>query len=160
MLPVGIMARPALSQIGLKDGLARSCSRGLLPRQGPRHRAAWAWSVTRRLLAGPGAAGRDHVVVDNPAPMPVRDLNFLASKARDGTHWQCGRPRGVHLDHESVKHSASENVSGLAHGSESVWSMLKRACKGTFHRISPRHLNHHMREFAGRPNVRQSRTLA
>ena len=44
--------------------------------------------------------------------------------------------------HESVKHSVSEYVDGMAHtnGIESFWSMLKRAHKGTFHKISPKHL--------------------
>ena len=32
MFPVGIMARPMLSQIGLNDGSARSGSRDVLPR--------------------------------------------------------------------------------------------------------------------------------
>ena len=63
--------------------------------------------------------------------------------------------------HESVKHSVSEYVKGMAHtnGVESFWSGLKRAHKGTFHKISPKHLNRYVQEFAGRHNIRDHDTL-
>ena len=32
--------------------------------------------------------------------------------------------------------------------------MLKRACKGTFDKMSPKHLDRYVREFAGRHNLR------
>ena len=65
-------------------------------------------------------------------------------------------------DHESVKHSVAEYVRGMVHtnGIESFWSMLKRAHKGTFHKLSPKHLDRYVREFAGRHNVRELGTLA
>ncbi len=58
--------------------------------------------------------------------------------------------------HESVKHSVREFVRGMAHtnGIESFWSMLKRAHMGTFHKLSPKHLDRYVQEFAGRHNVR------
>ena len=64
--------------------------------------------------------------------------------------------------HDSVKHSASEYVKGDVHtnGVESFWSMLKRAQKGTFHKMSPKHLNRYVQEFAGKHNMRESGTLA
>lgn len=64
--------------------------------------------------------------------------------------------------HETVKHSVSEYVRGKAHtnGVESFWSMLKRAHEGTFHKISPKHLNRYVQEFAGKHNVRNADTLA
>ena len=66
------------------------------------------------------------------------------------------------FDHETVKHSVGEYVKGQAHinGVESFWSMLKRAHKGTFHKISPKHLNRYVQEFAGKHNVRSLDTLA
>ena len=69
---------------------------------------------------------------------------------------------GIPFDHESVKHSVSEYVDGMAHtnGIESFWSMLKRAHKGTFHKISPKHLQRYVSEFAGKHNIRNSDTLA
>ena len=70
--------------------------------------------------------------------------------------------KGVEREHEAVKHSVSEYVRGQAHtnGIESFWSMLKRAHAGTFHKISPKHLDRYVREFAGKHNVRDSGTLA
>ena len=64
--------------------------------------------------------------------------------------------------HETVKHSVSEYVRGKAHtnGVESFWSMLKRAHEGTFHKISPKHLNRYVQEFAGKHNIRDADTLA
>lgn len=64
-------------------------------------------------------------------------------------------------DHESVKHSVGEYVRGQIHtnGVESFWATLKRAHKGTFHRISPKHLNRYVQEFAGRHNMRNFDTL-
>ena len=63
--------------------------------------------------------------------------------------------------HESVNHSGLQYVRGMAHtnGIESFWSMLKRAHKGTFHKISPKHLNRYVQEFAGRHNIRDFDTL-
>ncbi|MCY4587081.1 MAG: IS1595 family transposase [Bryobacterales bacterium] len=64
-------------------------------------------------------------------------------------------------NHDTVKHSLSEFVNGDTHtnGIESFWSMLKRAHKGTFHKLSPKHLQRYVNEFAGRHNVRDLGTL-
>ena len=64
---------------------------------------------------------------------------------------------GLPFAHESVKHSVSEYVRDKAHtnGVESFWAMLKRAHKGTFHKISPKHLNRYVTEFAGKHNLRE-----
>ena len=63
---------------------------------------------------------------------------------------------GLPFDHETVKHSVGEYVREQIHtnGIERFWSMLKRAHKGTFHKISPKHLERYVEEFAGRQNVR------
>ena len=64
-------------------------------------------------------------------------------------------------DHDSVKHSLSEYVKGDVHanGIESLWSMLKRAHKGVFHKMSAKHLDRYVQEFAGRHNVRELDTI-
>ena len=66
------------------------------------------------------------------------------------------------FDHERVNHNVGEYVRRKAHtnGIESFWSMLKRAHKGTFHKISPKHLQRYVHEFAGKHNIRDSGTLA
>ncbi|MDE0629632.1 MAG: IS1595 family transposase [Bryobacterales bacterium] len=65
------------------------------------------------------------------------------------------------FNHDSVKHSLKEYVKGDVHtnGIESLWSMLKRAHKGTFHKMSPKHLDRYVQEFAGRHNVREHDTI-
>ena len=58
---------------------------------------------------------------------------------------------------QAVHHSIGEYVSGKAHvnGVESFWAMLKRAHKGTFHRLSAKHLQRYVVEFCGRHNIRE-----
>ena len=65
------------------------------------------------------------------------------------------------FDHESVRHSVGEYVSDMAHtnGVESFWSMLKRAHKGVYHKISPKHLQRYVDEFSGRHGMRERDTL-
>ena len=55
-----------------------------------------------------------------------------------------------------MKHSIRQWVSGAAHtnGIESFWSMLKRSYMGTFHKISPKHLNRYVQELVARHNIR------
>ena len=68
--------------------------------------------------------------------------------------------RGMHYSHRSVRHSVGEYVDGMAHtnGIESFWTTLKRAHKGTFHQISPKHMQRYVDEFADRHNVRRDDT--
>lgn len=63
--------------------------------------------------------------------------------------------------HAAVHHGAGEYVRGDVHinGIESFWSTLKRAHKGTFHKLSPKHLNRYVQEFVGRHNLREQDTL-
>ena len=70
--------------------------------------------------------------------------------------------RNLHeYDHQFVKHSVGEYVDGEIHinGMESFWAMLKRVHKGTFHKISKKHLDRNVTEFAGRHNIRTSDTI-
>ena len=69
--------------------------------------------------------------------------------------------RRLRRAHEAVHHRSGEYVRGEAHtqGIESFWSMLKRAHKGTFHHISPKHLHRYVNEFAGRHNIRDADTI-
>ncbi len=65
------------------------------------------------------------------------------------------------FDHETVTHSLSEYVRGDVHtnGIESLWSMMKRAHKGTFHKLSPKHLDRYVQEFGARHNLRDEDTI-
>ena len=64
-------------------------------------------------------------------------------------------------NHESVRHSVKEYVKEQVHtnGIESFWAMLKRGHYGTYHKMSPKHLNRYVGEFSGRHNHRSLDTL-
>ena len=64
--------------------------------------------------------------------------------------------------HETVQHSVREYVRGQAHtnGVESFWATLQRAHECTFHKISPKHLNRYVQQFAGKHNLRDEDTRA
>ena len=102
------------------------------------------------------------VVEDTDAPTLQ---GFVANHAASGAEVYTDDHRsykGMPFDHETVKHSVAEYVRDMVHtnGIESFWSMLKRAHKGTFHKISAKHLDRYVQEFAGKHNVRESGTLA
>ena len=69
--------------------------------------------------------------------------------------------QGLPFNRLSVKHSIGEYVKERAHtnGMESFWSMLKRAHKGTFHKLSPKHLDRYVQEFAAKHNTREMNTI-
>ena len=69
--------------------------------------------------------------------------------------------KGMPFDHASVRHSVGEYVDGMAHtnGIESFWSILKRAHKGTFHKISAKHLQRYVNEFCACHNMRDLDTI-
>ena len=62
---------------------------------------------------------------------------------------------------KAVNHSALEYVRGDVHtnGIESFWSMLTRAHKGTFHKMSPKHLDRYLAEFEAPHNMRDADTI-
>ena len=76
----------------------------------------------------------------------------------DGGQAYAGMPKVHHL---AVQHSVGEYVRGMAHtnGIESFWSLLKRGFYGTYHKISVKHLQRYVNEFAGRHNIRDLDTV-
>lgn len=67
---------------------------------------------------------------------------------------------GMPFAHEAVKHGVGEYVREMAHtnGVESFWALLKRGYQGIYHKMSPKHLDRYVQEFADRHNVRCSDT--
>ena len=63
--------------------------------------------------------------------------------------------------HRSVTHSVGQYVDGMAHtnGMESFWAMLKRGYHGTYHQLSPEHLDRYVAEFSHRHNERPLDTI-
>ena len=64
--------------------------------------------------------------------------------------------KGMPFHHEAVAHGTGEYVRGMAHtnGLESFWSLMKRGYMGIYHKMSPKHLDRYVTEFAGRHNAR------
>ena len=136
---------------------------------------------SRKLKAGRGPVGKTAVV-----GVKDRDTNTIAAKVvesvsasevvpfiegnaaygaivyTDEASIYTGLASGFNAyRHESVKHSVGEYVKGQAHtnGIESFWAVLKRAHKGTFHKLSPKHLHRYIREFAAKHNMRELDTI-
>ena len=132
----------------------------------------------KKLRAGRGGVGKTPVVgakdraTNTVSAEVVAETNaktllgFVADHAaEDATVYtdDATAYKGMPFKHESVRHSTGEYVKdmGGAHtnGIESFWSMLKRAHKGTFHKMSPKHLQRYVNEFAGRHNIRDANTI-
>ena len=130
----------------------------------------------RKGLTGRGTAGKTIVVgakdrdTNRVSATVVRDTaawtlqGFIADRTEAGAKVYTDEHQsyvGMSFDHEAVKHSVGEYVRDMAHtnGMESFWSMLKRGYAGTFHKISPKHLDRYVIEFAERHNGREDDTL-
>jgi len=62
--------------------------------------------------------------------------------------------------HNRVNHGYKEYVRGDKHTNtiEGFWSQLKRSINGTYHMVSPKHLQSYVNEFCYRYNLRNSET--
>lgn len=126
--------------------------------------------ASKKLRKGRGSVGKTAVV-----GIKDRPSNFVFAEAVDRANKKTlrkfiGRSRGkeapIYTDdssvysglknHEAVCHSVGEFVRGMAHtnGVESFWALLKRGYYGTYHKLSAKHLNRYVQEFAGRHNIR------
>ena len=125
-----------------------------------------------KLRAGRGTAGKMSVIgTKGPYSQAgtgqfVTDTNaesligFSCSTSREGAHTFTDDAKAYRAlrkaAHAAVKHSIKEYVNGEAHinGTESFWSLLKRGYYGTYHRMSPKHLQRYVYEFVGRHDAR------
>ena len=135
-------------------------------------------NATRRKLAhtGRGPAGKTAVagirdrasrhvraqVVESPDRATLHGF-IQAHVAPDATVYsdEARAYQGLPFPHQTVNHSVSEYVRDqvTTNGIESFWAVLKRAHMGTYHKISPEHLQRYVDEFAGRHNIRDHDTL-
>ncbi len=67
---------------------------------------------------------------------------------------------GLRFDHEAVQHSVGKFVRDMAHtnGIESFRRLFRRGYQGIYDKISSKHLDRYMTEFAHRYNTRNSDT--
>ena len=132
----------------------------------------------KKLRAGHGAVGKTPVVgVKDRSTNQVRarvvpgttqeDLHgFIEERVKKGASVYTDDHKGysrlwVDFKHRSVRHSIRQYVDGQAHtnGIESFWALLKRGYYGTYHRMSPKHLQRYVDEFSGRHNMRPLDTI-
>ena len=130
----------------------------------------------RKALTGRGAVGKEIVagVKDRATnlvvaqPVAVADKPTLqgivgGASAPGATVYtdEASAYQGMPFEHEAVNHGAGEYVRKQAHinGMESFWSMLKRGYHGTYHHMSPKHLDRYVTEFSGRHNDREADTI-
>ena len=129
----------------------------------------------KRLRAGRGPVGKTAVVgaknretnrvsaevVENTDAATLQ--GFVGENTAEGATVYTDEHRAYQglPNHETVRHSVGEYVNGQAHtnGIESFWSMLKRGYYGVYHKMSPKHLQRYVTEFAGRHNIRDLDTL-
>ena len=119
--------------------------------------------ASKKLRAGRGPVGKTAIVGAKDrktnkiraAVVKATDAktlqNFVADTAADGATVytdDAAAYKGMPFEHESVKHSVGEFVSGMAHtnGIESFWATLKRAHKGVYHKMSRKHLQRYVNE--------------
>ena len=122
--------------------------------------------ANKKLKAGRGAVGKAIVVGAKD-----RETNHVSATVVNGTDAKTlqgfvgdhavegatvytddhGGYQGMPFEHETVKHSISEYVNGMAHtnGIESFWALLKRGYHGTYHHMSEKHLGRYVGEFSG-----------
>ena len=132
--------------------------------------------ASKRLNAGRGTVGKAAVVGAkdrqtgkvSAAPVGATDArtlqDFVIDRTEAATTVYTDEARaydGLPRLRQAVKHSAGEYVDGMAHtnGIESFWSMLKRGYQGTYHKLSVKHLDRYVNEFAGCHNQRPLDTI-
>ena len=131
---------------------------------------------SKKLRAGRGSVGKTVVVgakdreTNHVSAAVVKGTDaktlqgFVADHAAPGATVytdDASAYKGMPFKHESVRHSTGEYVKEMAHtnGIESFWATLKRAHKGVYHKISPKHLDRYVKQFSGKHNSRSADTI-
>ena len=135
--------------------------------------------ASKRLRAGRGPVGKTAVIgvrdrtTGNVAAEVVESVSaattgaFLADHvAPTATVFSDDASAYRHLpSHETVRHSAGEYVRYLdganidTNAIESLWSTIKRAHKGVYHKLSVKHLQRYVNSFAAKRNIRDADTI-
>ena len=127
--------------------------------------STWRGTVGKAIVAGvkERESGRVHArVVPNIKRSTLHDFVREAVDVEAPVFTdELASYRGIPNPHETVNHSARQYVEGMAStkGIESFWSILKRGYHGTFHKISHKHLDRYVTEFAERHNNRPDDTI-
>ena len=131
--------------------------------------------ANKKLNAGTGGVGKvavagardratgkvNAVVVSDTKTKTLQDFVIEnAAKGADVYTDDLAAYKNIPFNHEVVKHGIKEYVNGKVstNGIESFWATFKRAHKGTFHKMSPKHLQRYVDEFVARHNFRNNDT--
>ena len=129
----------------------------------------------KRLHAGRGSVGKSIVhgildcetnqvvadVVDSPDAVTLQGRVLAATEPTAQVYTdEATAYAGIARRHVTIQHGAGEYVRDMAHtnGIESFGALLDRGIMGTFHHVSPKHLDRYVGEFAGRHNLRPADT--
>ena len=125
------------------------------------HRIREAWQDRGSVFAGPVEAdetfigGKRHNMPKSKRAQPARrggaDKTVIAGAKDRASNRIAAR---------KVPYTKDEYVRGDVgtQGIESFWSMFKRGYHGTYHHMSPKHLQRYVNEFSGRHNARDADT--
>ena len=133
--------------------------------------------ASKKLNAGRGGVGKAIVAGAkdratnqiSAAVVPENDKatlhGFIKDRVNDGAAVftdEHGAYTNLPYEHGTVAHGRGEYVDGEVHtnGIESFWAMFKRAHKGTYHKMSPKHLQRYVDEFAARHGLRRQDTIS
>jgi len=99
------------------------------------------------------------VNADNLRPILKQQLNTEKTRLMTDGEGQYRILAPMFASHESVNHGAGEYVRGDVHTNtvEGFFSILKRGIIGTFHHVSPQHLQRYATEFDFRYNHRETK---
>lgn len=99
------------------------------------------------------------VSASNLRPVLQSQLNTAKTRLMTDGEGQYRILAPMFASHESVNHGIGEYVRGDAHTNtvEGYFSILKRGVIGTFHHVSPQHLQRYATEFDFRYNHRETR---
>lgn len=102
------------------------------------------------------------VSADNLRPILNTLLDTVKTKLMTDGEGQYRLVAPLFVSHDVVNHGAGEYVRGDAHTNtvEGYFSIFKRGIIGTFHHVSPQHLQRYATEFDFRYNHRETRVRA
>jgi transposase len=95
----------------------------------------------------------DSIILDNIVDNVEKGTQIMSDQL--GAYKKTKR---LGFNHLAVNHWKKEYVRNKVHTNtiEGFWSQLKRSLDGTYHSVSPKHLQHYLDEFSFRYNLRKS----
>ena len=119
-----------------------------------------AWHMQQRIREAFAAQG-PKVLFDGPVEVDETYFGGKEYNKHEKDKLKAGRGSVGKTAVVGAKDRNTNHVAARVHtnGVESFRSMLKRAHMGTFHKLSPKHLQRHVDEFAGRHNIRELDTI-